>query len=86
MVVSASRPDQPAFEDDERGGIFTSFLLEGLGGAADANNDDVVDVLELYQFVAPRVREYTRQHYQQDQAPVLEVRNLSDPIVLARRP
>jgi hypothetical protein len=85
VVISASRPDQPAFEDDQRGGIFTSFLLEGLGGLADVNNDGAVDVLELYQFLAPRVRDYTRQNYQQDQAPVLEVRNLSDPIVLARR-
>ena len=85
VVLSASRPDQTALEDDQRGGIFTSFLLEGLGGAADTNNDGFIDVLELYQFLAPRVRDYVRQQHGQEQAPVLEVRNLSDQMVLVRR-
>lgn len=86
VVMSASRPDQPAFEDDQRGGLFTSFLLEGLGGSADLDGDHLVTVLELYQFVAPRVRDYVRSHYQLEQTPVLEVRTLSGEIVLARRP
>lgn len=85
VVMSASRPDQPALEDDQRGGIFTSFLLEGLRGPADLNGDGVVDVLELYQFLSPRVRDYVRREHQHEQAPVLEVRNLSDQIVLVRR-
>ena len=85
VVISASRPDQPAFEDDQRGGLFTSFLLEGLRGPADLDGDGKITVLELYQFVSPRVREYSRQNYQAEQTPVLEVRGLSGEIVLARR-
>ena len=85
VVISASRPDQSAFEDDQRGGLFTSFILEGLRGPADLDGDGKVTVLELYQFVSPRVREYSRQHYQAEQTPVLEVRGLSGEIVMARR-
>ena len=86
VVVAASRPDQPAYEDDRRGGLFTSFVLDGLRGGADLNGDGVVSVLELFQFVSPRVRDYSRQNYQSEQTPVLEVRGLSGEIVLARRP
>jgi hypothetical protein len=86
VVLSASRPDQPAYEDDQRGGLFTSFVVEGLRGAADADRDGTVTVLELYQFVSPRVREYTRRNYQVEQSPVLEVRGLSGEIVMAARP
>lgn len=85
VVISASRPDQPAFEDDRRGGLFTSFLVEGLRGAADLDGDGKITALELYQFVSPRVREYSRQNYQAEQTPVLEVRSVTGEIVLARR-
>lgn len=85
VVISASRPDQPAFEDDRRGGLFTSFLVEGLRGAADLDGDGRITALELYQFVSPRVREYSRQNYQAEQTPVLEVRSATGEIVLARR-
>lgn len=85
VVISASRPDQPAFEDDRRGGLFTSFLVEGLRGAADLDGDGKITALELYQFVSPRVREYSRQNYQVEQTPVLEVRSATGEIVLARR-
>jgi hypothetical protein len=85
VVISASRPDQPSFEDDQRGGLFTSFLVEGLRGPADLDGDGKITVLELYQFASPRVREYSRQNYQAEQTPVLEVRGLSGEIVMARR-
>ena len=85
VVISASRPDQLAWEDPQRGGVFTSFVIEGVGGAADLDRDGAVSVLELYQYVAPRVRAYARDHHSQDQTPVLEVRGLSGEIVVARR-
>lgn len=85
VVISASRPDQPAFEDDQRGGLFSSYLVEGLRGPADLDGDGQITILELYQYVSPRVREYSRQNYQAEQTPVLEVRGLSGEIVLARR-
>jgi hypothetical protein len=83
VVLSASQPDQPAYEDDTRGGLFTSFVLEGLRGAADANRDGNVSVLELADFVSERVQDYMRRQHQKEQSPVLEVRGLSGKIVLA---
>jgi len=86
VVMSAAKPDQLAFEDDQRGGgLFTSFVLEGLAGAADLNGDGAITALELFQFVAPKVREYSRRQFQVEQTPVLEVRGLSGEIALTRR-
>ena len=83
-VISASKPDEPAFEDEQRGGLLTSFLLEGLRGDADLNGDGAVTVRELFQFVSPRLLEYTRQTVHVEQTPVLEVRALAGEIVVKR--
>lgn len=86
VVISASKPDQVAWEDDQRrSGLLTSVLLDGLGGKADLNNDSAITAIELYQYALPLVRDYSRQHLPAEQTPVLEVRSLSDEIVLARR-
>lgn len=84
-VISASPPDQPAFEDDRRGGLFSSFLVEALGGAADENGDGAVTVFELFQFVSPRLGEYTRTHYHVEQRAVLETHVRTEEIVITRR-
>jgi hypothetical protein len=84
-VISASPPDQPAFEDDQRGGLFSSFLVEALRGAADQNGDGAVTVFELFQFVSPRLGEYTRTHYHVEQRAVLEIHVRTGEIVITRR-
>ncbi|MBI4635421.1 MAG: caspase family protein [Candidatus Rokubacteria bacterium] len=87
VLLSASKPDQVAFEDAQRAaGVFSSFLVEGLAGAADLDGDGAITVLELFQWVSPRVRDYARREFQAEQTPVLEVRGLSGEITLARRP
>jgi len=86
VVISASKPDQVAWEDDQRrSGLLTSVLLDGLGGKADLNQDGAITAIELYQYALPIVRSYSLQHLPAEQTPVLEVRSLSDEIVLARR-
>ncbi len=58
IVFSASAESQDAFESDElRHGIFTYYVLDGLGGNADQNGDGRVTAWELYQHVARRVPE-----------------------------
>jgi len=66
-------------------GVVTWFLLEGLRGGADLDGNGSVTVLELYQYLSPRVQDYARQRFQADQTPVLEVRGLSGEITLAGR-
>lgn len=86
IFMAASKPEQVAWEDDQRkGGLFTSYVIEGLSGAADRDGRGVVTALDLYQFVSPRVREYARQEIKADQTPILEVRGLSGEVELARR-
>jgi uncharacterized caspase-like protein len=50
-----------------RQGIFSHFLIRGLKGEADANGDNVVSIIELYEFVESRVAQTTERR----QNPVL---------------
>jgi uncharacterized caspase-like protein len=60
-IVAASRPGEVAVALGELGhGLFTHYLLEGLGGAADADGDGTVSLQELYEYVAPRVTRKAR--------------------------
>jgi len=84
VILAASRPDQVSVEDDQvRHGVFTHFLLEALAGPADLDRDGTVTVLEAYQYLSTRVREYTARTHGFEQRPVLEVRGMSRELVLA---
>jgi uncharacterized caspase-like protein len=86
VVISASRPNQPSVEDPTtRQGVFTHYLLEALGGAADLDRDGKITVLEAFQYLSAKVREHARQRFQLEQQPVLEVRGMSGEIVLAEK-
>jgi len=86
VVISASRADQPSVEDPTtRQGVFTHYLLEALGGAADLDRDGKITVLEAFQYLSAKVREHARQRFQLEQQPVLEVRGMSGEIVLAEK-
>lgn len=54
MVLAASAGSQFAFEKEGLG-VFTRFLLEGLGGEADADGDDAIRISELRDFAVRRV-------------------------------
>jgi hypothetical protein len=52
VILSATTDIQPAFEFDKVGhGYFTYYLLLGLKGEADKDNDGWIDLVELYNFV-----------------------------------
>lgn len=62
VILSASSANEPSQERSDLGhGVFTYFLLEGLKGAADANQDGVITVDEAYNYVAEKVPESTGQ-------------------------
>jgi hypothetical protein len=59
-----------AFEDAElRHGIFFHFVIQGLLGAADLDQDGNVDLDELAQFVKKRVPDFARARYGAEQLP-----------------
>ena len=56
IILTASGINEPSHEIDELGhGVFTYYLLEGLKGQADLDDDGVVDVSEIYKYVSDKV-------------------------------
>jgi len=57
-VITASDISESSFEDAKWGeghGVFTYFLLKGLGGEADTNHDGVVTAGELFNYLKQSV-------------------------------
>ena len=55
VILAASDASQMAFEGEAfEHGLFTHFLLEGMGGAALKPDRDLIDVYDLYDYVAER--------------------------------
>ena len=57
-VISAASGSQisGALEEKEHG-LFTYYLLKGLGGDADTNRDKIIDINELKSFILTKVKE-----------------------------
>ncbi len=62
VILSASGANEVSEEDEALGhGVFTYYLLEGLGGPADADGDGLITVDEAYGYVSSRVPDATGQ-------------------------
>ena len=58
-IITSSDVNEPSRESQKWGnghGVFTYYLLEGLKGSADTNQDRLVSVGELFRYVRQRVR------------------------------
>jgi hypothetical protein len=56
VIITASGANEVSMESDEfKHGIFTYFLLEGLKGKADIDDDGLITVDELYRYVSDNV-------------------------------
>lgn len=63
VLMLSSRSTQSSVESGaRRGGVFTYFLLQGLGGKADADRNLTVTIKELYGYLAPRIKRETPNH------------------------
>jgi uncharacterized caspase-like protein len=61
LLFLSSRSGQTSKESTAlKNGAFTYFLIAGLKGGADANNDRVIAARELFDFVHPKVNEATK--------------------------
>jgi hypothetical protein len=61
-IMTASRPAEVSLELPELAhGIFTYFLVQGLGGAADLDRDGIVSLHELYVYVEQQVSRKSRE-------------------------
>lgn len=62
-IFTASQAAQVSFEGEQWGGghgIFTHYLLEGLNGAADDDQDRIVTLVEMMEYTREKVRRETR--------------------------
>lgn len=58
--MMSSRGEEVSLEDGGlRSGIFSHFLIEGLNGYADSDQDKIITIQELYNYVYKKVRSYT---------------------------
>jgi len=61
IIITASRPNEKSLElDSIRHGIFTHYLLEGLRGKADSNQDSVVHLREVFDYIEANVSNTAR--------------------------
>lgn len=68
-LIMSSKSEETSLESSGlRQGVFSHFLIRGLKGEADANNDRIVTIKELYDFILTNVRRYTGNR----QSPTLE--------------
>jgi hypothetical protein len=59
-LIMSSKSEETSLESSGlRQGVFSHFLIRGLKGEADADNDKVVTIQELFDFVYVNVRAYT---------------------------
>jgi hypothetical protein len=62
VVLAASKPNEISIEDEKiEHGVFTFFLLKGLRGEADYDNDSFITIDEIYSYLSKKVPEATGQ-------------------------
>ena len=62
VIITASSANEVSVEKDElKHGVFTHYLLEGLRGKADTDNDSLITVDEVYRYVSEHVPRATGQ-------------------------
>src|SRR5262249_14638947 len=65
-------------------GVFCHFVIQGLLGEADENNDHQITLEELHQYVTRQVQQYTHQEYKLNQQQPVLVGQARQSIVLAK--
>ncbi|MBI3944723.1 MAG: caspase family protein [Armatimonadetes bacterium] len=83
VTMASCQENQQSFEWSQMGhGVYTYYVVQGLGGQADDNRDGVVTVTELSTYVHDQVVRWATEHNHQ-QRPRARM-NISGDIVLAR--
>lgn len=59
-LLLSSKKDEYSLEDQGlKQGVFSHYLMRGLKGEANSNNDNIIDITELYNYVNTKVKKYT---------------------------
>lgn len=72
VVLTASSGVQSSSTYNSKShGLLTYFLLKGLQGSADQNDDGKIDLSEVYAYLRPQVEIVARQEFNNEQTPQL---------------
>lgn len=72
VVLTASSGSEISSTYKDKGhGLFTYFLLKGVKGEADLNEDGKIEAEELYSYLKPQVQKIARKLYNNEQSPQL---------------
>ena len=63
MLLSSSANENSIEKSGMRHGVFSYYLIEGLAGAADYDNNEIITVQEVFSYVKGSVQGYTN-YYQ----------------------
>lgn len=88
VTLAASAADEVAFvfdEDPQKGSVYSHFLVEGLRGKADQNNDGLISVDETHAFVSAQTKNYARHVKKSRQNPVRKGEVSGDIILTVNR-
>ncbi|GAB3976134.1 hypothetical protein GCM10028806_35010 [Spirosoma terrae] len=71
VILMSSRPNETSIESAKlHQGLFSHFLLEGMKGKADKDNNRQISIEELFQFVHSNVTSVSTYHYRSPQHPI----------------
>jgi len=71
-IMLSSDGDQVSYETPSLNqGVFAFYLMKGLGGAADKNNDNLITMAEAYYYVRDNTYNYVRDNMRSTQTPIL---------------
>jgi sulfatase modifying factor 1 len=72
LLLTSCSTGECSYEEEEWGhGIFTYYLMEGLGGAADVRGRGYVSMLDLYQYATEKTKTYVAKVRKEVQRPTL---------------
>lgn len=83
-ILSAATSDQEAVEGYKGHGLFTYVVAEGLGGAADVNQDGYVKTLELADYVDSTVPELAMKLFNHRQYPIVSPTGEGFPLTMVK--
>ena len=73
VLLQSCARDEMSYEDDEfQHGIFSYYLVDGLKGAADANKDGKITLMELYAYIADKTKRRALSEYRAVQRPYIK--------------
>lgn len=82
-LIMSSKSEETSLESNNlRQGVFSHFLIRGLKGEADQDNDEVIVIQELFNFIRNNVKSYTGNR----QSPIIKGNyDLLTPVAMVRR-